>query len=295
MQRLERMFGPSSNSTCAGAVNMAHLRSMRLSLSDLIYRIDVLPSHPGRDPVKYINIGAGTTGTTTLFQDVCWASNMTGSHWGRRCLDRGGNSVALYEWYVRMFNCTEGYHDSCNRIDAIRIYYENFRKSMSSGGTYWTDSPASEAFVDALRLNPEMSVIATYRNPDEWAYKRRGLHNRSLICSPSLWNRPGVLHPFDYIGCLRAATGSTVEGVIVQLADVTRDMLKHAYIKMSTVNAFHVALHDRPFLPICAFDRVGSSPVDAVLHEYPELDVTGKRAPPLKKPPIARKRVAQGR
>lgn len=282
MERLERMFGPRSNSTCVGAVDMEALRTMERPLSDMMYRVESpspYSSHKHRDPVKYFHVGAGTTATRTLFQDYCFATGMTGLHWGTLCPKQRGTSLAVVQWDRRIFSCTQGVRRDCNREEAIRRYYPAYRDSMAAGGAYWSDSPTAETLLDALRLNPELSLIGTYRNPDMWAERRISQHGKSLICSPSLWDKPGVLHPFDFIGCLQAATGPSLYGVIVQLKGMSQEQMKQAYIKMSTINAYYTVLYDRPFVPICAFDSWQPAPIDVLLEAFPELDITGKRAP----------------
>ena len=262
LHRLQQMFGPGSVSNCSGAINMNELMMMRRPAINgrlqLPFRKDEEVSH-------YVNFGAGTTGTRFLFSIMCNYFDVSGTHYSSYC--HGKNSRRkehkVSAWYENLKGiCVSG---NPIRSKVEKKVFSHLVQDMlleQHGGSYWTDTPVAETFVDILGLRPWKFALATYRNPRDWAARRSAEHSQNLICHPTLWNSSLVLHPFDIIGCLEAR--EFVKDAFVPFSKIHSANLEHAFIKMNTVNAYQALARNIPFVPICVFDT-DQSAMDSII------------------------------
>lgn len=262
LHRLELMFGRDSKSNCSGAVDMDVLMKMRAPAINnrlqLPFRKDEQVSH-------YINFGAGTTGTRFLFTIMCNEFHVSGTHYAAYCRgeDVSRKEQTIPSWYESIKSHAKTGNPVRSTLE--KRVLSNLVKQMlleHHGGSYWTDTPVSEIFMDLIGLRPWKFVMATYRNPSEWAARRLAEHNQGLICHPSLWDSPVVFHPFDIIGCLEAR--DFVKDAFLPIKQISSTNLERAFIKMNTRNAYEALHRNIPFLPICVFDSNQNS-VEAVL------------------------------
>jgi hypothetical protein len=243
LQRLEKMFGKDSKSNCFGAVDMVTLKSMSMTPFHTHSRLDV-PYSKDEGVSRYINFGAGTTGTRFLFHDVI-CLHISGTHYVVHC---NTDRAKYKESILRTITNSTKSHDFLNSI----LAFVTDTLNVKHGGSYWTDSPVAEIFTDLIGLRPWALTMASYRGPESWAKSRIANHGSVPICHLSLWNRSEVLHPYDYIACLKMKTYS--KDALTSINTISAAQLEGAYIKMNTVNAFVALSRNVPFLPICVYD-----------------------------------------
>lgn len=277
LDRLKVLFGPKSKSQCAGAVDMSALRSMKTG--PLASRLNISLQSDEREP-RYISFGAGTTGTTWLFDIMCNSFNISGTHFHAYC-DGTGNNVrgtTSSNWSLDVYNHMAAKRPTSTAAEKKAL--SDMVKSMLQGkneGSFWIDSPVPQIFVDLIGLARWTLSMATYREPEVWVQRRFDRHSMEYMCHPRLWKAPGVLHPFDFIGCMSAT--SNVAKAFQFIKHIPRAGVKYAFVKMNTVNAYHALLHDIPFLPICIFDPDSGSAQNltqqleqhGVKHAFPQL------------------------
>jgi hypothetical protein len=111
----------------------------------------------------------------------------------------------------------------------------------------------AEIFPDLIGLRPWALITASYRDPMAWAKRRKEEHGMVSVCHRSLWNTSGVLHPYDYIGCLKTKS-NVKDALVIAAKKLSIPEMASAYIKMNTVNAFLALSKGVSFLPICIFD-----------------------------------------
>lgn len=257
LQLLESLFGANSTSSCAGAVDMQTVRHMqRPPVSN---RLGILP-RPDPGVNRYINFGAGTTGTRFVFGIMCDMFHVSGTHYASHCFLHKHNmkGTRVSSWYHSLqahMSSDPPTKSAVEERDLVAMLQDMLIEHK--GGSFWTDTPVANVFADVVGALPWALSMATYRAPRDWAQRRLDEHGRDVICRPRLWGAPGVLHPFDMAGCLNASR--TVEEAFVSIKDVSSDLLEMAYIKMNTVNARLALDSDLHFLPLCLFDNESSS------------------------------------
>ena len=219
-----------------------------------------IPPPPDDGAPRYINFGAGTTGTRFLFDLMCNVFNISGTHFRAFCNGSGNitRSTISSNWSFGVYDHMVSEPPMWTRYEMkalTRMVQEML--DIKNGGSFWTDSPVPQIFVDLISLIPRALSMATYRDPNVWAQRRTEEHSLEYMCHPKLWHASGVLHPYDFIGCLNASRH--VSNAFIFIKNVTKHHVKSAYVKMNTVNAYHALVRNINFLPVCLFDAESSS------------------------------------
>ena len=199
---------------------------------------------------------------------------MMGLHWGMHCSEghMREHRSPLMSWVLDLVRCVSKFSKKhCNRKAYLRRYRDGMLQTLAAGGSFWTDTPVSNGFVDIISLNSDLSIISTYRNPTNWARRRKENHGDDLICNPVLWNHSRLYHPFDLYGCLSIRPDDVVSGDLKFIRDLTDEQLRVAFVRMNSVNSYLAQRSGRPFLPICLWDEDFHSPVHSIAAVFPEL------------------------
>ena len=238
------------NGTCANAIDFARyghiLEKKGLVLSrSRVFTNEDPPSLYSTLPRKLslINAGAGSTGTSEIYEIMCNGLHVRAFHSPWHC------GVKKLDDLTIMFGRVHDIH--LDRITQARaeallrrlsagkvknrnphVLLERFYKErivQLSHVFFVTDSPVAEVLHELLLLSKQNSgLMLTLREPHDWAIKRITSYGNSLICRKQLWDNPDVLHPFDYIGCFIASKkhlrgikddGYTVEGAFTTILD----------------------------------------------------------------------------
>jgi hypothetical protein len=203
--------------------------------------------------LKVINIGAGTTGTRDLARLICKEFGVVTLHHTAVCNTNYHGiteQFAPLKWYfdVEAFIFLKFYHEVL--LDAVLNY------------DFLTDDPLAQLIQDVLTIVPNISVLSTIRDPVIWARRRKEQHMDAVICHPDLWTFPGVLHPFDFIGCLHAVSDDNkmekkkklVGDALVTIQNISEASLASAFIQYNTISLHQVLAARRPLQVFCFWD-----------------------------------------
>ena len=215
---------------------------------------------PRNITLKSLNVGPGTTGTRTVNTVVCQDLSVATIHWYSVCNNHTAD-LTVQRWASRLYKCTYQRRAKCPSSELL-LAYPNVLGTILTQFEYASDFPIGEMLSDILPYVPNLSVLMTVRDPDEWALRRQEVHRRTPICSRVLWDHPNVLHPFDIIGCLHSA--QFVHEALIPVSTVPRDVLREGFVRYNTAVLGIIEQHRLPFLPICLWDHHSSSSSDLV-------------------------------
>jgi hypothetical protein len=203
---------------CDGAIGKGKSKGYysKNKLMRLQYDFPVAPR------LKYLNSGAGTTGTRSLFRFFCSQWNVESLHYAvhcRRSLTKESNENSkrnspetltqtsalrnkLLMWYNHLTKCTVNPRNNCTSNEILTSLRERL-PSILTDYVFLSDTPIDMLFLEIYAaMKFQVRVFATLRQPMNWASRRVEEHPNTLICRQELWNQSSVYHPFDILGCL---------------------------------------------------------------------------------------------
>mmetsp|Transcript_16878 Transcript_16878/g.25419 ORF Transcript_16878/g.25419 Transcript_16878/m.25419 type:complete len:368 (+) Transcript_16878:184-1287(+) len=230
-------------------------------------RLQTLKVSDSRILLKIISIGPGTTGTRTIYSALCSVLHIRAWHYNSLCKEV---ESADFKVVKRMNGDVEYFETPRSGLLKITDALMAIRRSAPA----IVDTPASELFIDLSLSTPNAAIILSMRDPKEWALRRATIHaHETVICDRKLWDLPGVLHPFDFVGCLQSCRSCSRPLVSlheyiygqpfskfhkIDRTDITPAVavrlktLEEAYVRMNTVHACLASKRD--FLPVCLWD-----------------------------------------
>ena len=227
---------------CSKALNFSYEYSPH-AVHRESYLLDI-----ARDEItlKVVNIGAGTTGTRDLARLICKEFGLKTLHYTAVC-------NTPYHGVAEQFSPLRLYFD-IKASDFLRFYYKEVLLEVLTQYELLTDDPLAQLLPDILLAVPDVSILATLRDPLSWARRRKEKHPRAVICQPLLWDHPNVLHPFDFIGCLQQAGDQTVGEAIVLVQNISETSLASAFVLYNTVSLHQVLAAGCPVQAFCFWD-----------------------------------------
>lgn len=165
------------------------------------------------ETLRVVNFGAGTTGTTTLYNIMCNSYAVPSLHFRRICHSTASNP--LMHWYTHVVRCASSVTpiavcQSGHLLSRLQLALQRVATTM----TFVTDSPIDGIFTELLAASPQAAILNSCRDPATWAQRRMYGHSNAIICAHRHWNY--ILHPFDYIGCLQHSTSAAEAFVTLQ-------------------------------------------------------------------------------
>mmetsp|Transcript_24533 Transcript_24533/g.36108 ORF Transcript_24533/g.36108 Transcript_24533/m.36108 type:complete len:198 (+) Transcript_24533:70-663(+) len=152
--------------------------------------------------LKYINTGAGTTGTRSIHSLFCNYLQLKALHFSDSCNSDASNRNKLLTWYNHLTKCAVNKKNQCTCDQALNSLTPRLDSILTTFEAI-SDTPVDMLFPEIYSSANTVSVVATLRDPIAWARRRLEQHPNTLICRPELW-QASVLHPFDVVGCLQA-------------------------------------------------------------------------------------------
>lgn len=193
--------------------------------------------------VKIINAGAGTTGSSTVHQLLC-KSGFNAIHFYGDC-----NGAWVFDDTVNTFkalgNCAVQKKNEDNFFCNSTLLQESIIFSTSNALRYEAigDTPMQWFAPMIASWVPDLAIVLTVRDPNEWVAKRRHFHssNPDMMCHPNYWNEPSLVHPFDLYSCLSFDEDASKVIIDMNNPELTDQQLGEAFVIANIVNAHLVS------------------------------------------------------
>mmetsp|Transcript_18826 Transcript_18826/g.31524 ORF Transcript_18826/g.31524 Transcript_18826/m.31524 type:complete len:323 (-) Transcript_18826:294-1262(-) len=171
-----------------------------------------MPAQQSDLKVKIINAGAGTTGSSTVHGLLC--NDFKNSiHFYGDCAgeDVFGDTVLTFR---KLGQCAIQQKTSDNFFCNSTLLRQNLVSSTTNALLRFEavgDTPMQWFAAMISSWVPELAIIITVRDPDDWVAKRRHFHSShpDILCHPQYWDHPSLLHPFDIYACLKLDEDAT--------------------------------------------------------------------------------------
>lgn len=245
-----------------------------------------------------VNFGFGTTGTHALHDAMVRLFPVQRVHHYeeryaelfrvmRQCTGiKGGMSSTGMRQSVPQSKCRSKY--ILDKLSAVTA-------AVLQDSLFLSDTPMSVIFPDIFTIAPDLVTISTFRDMRSFMQSRNNHHRDDLICHPSLWGQPQLLHPFDITACLRLR--DTVHEALYYASELYRrksmkDDIKDAYRKQNSINML-LAAKNKKFLPLCLQDVNRDESTKIILRQvidhFYETNISwGKNYQPTKIAPSVR-------
>ena len=210
--------------------------------------------------LKVIGAGHGTTGTHSLFKELC-GMNFTSWHWEKTCNDVGPKPPFKEREQMgsRMYS-EQGAHALRERAIMSILDLAEHRTEVL------LDSPAYFMIDDMLAAFPRALVLLSIRDPAAWAARRLDVHgdheliclettNASITLGDSAVALPPLPHAFSLRACaeraaLRAAAAAAVlpGGTDVEAAAPSASTITFAGLTVRTSRSATLSVLARAFV-----------------------------------------------
>eukprot|EP00958_Prasinococcus_capsulatus_P004176 scaffold388_cov380-Prasinococcus_capsulatus_cf.AAC.33 len=166
---------------------------------------------PSEITLKLINMGPGTTGTRSVHTFGCNLGN-TQIHYGSHCAPEKGPLEGLTDlidlhFLIHQECIAKQLREPKCRTETV---LDQFRAALITIATHGVqvvaDNPLVSFLPQWLELNPDLKVMMTLRNPEEWALSRIH-HNRSHLTRCKNKAQQSASHLF-YLDCMQVGCAS---------------------------------------------------------------------------------------
>jgi hypothetical protein len=201
-----------------------------------------------RNDTIYLNYGAGTTGTRTIYSILC-EQKFKSFHYRNSCNNKQRRHMSISVSFTQLWECINNssmyFNEECKSINIINNMHESMIHDMKTW-RFMSDTPIDSLFPYMYSMTDKNNIhtINTFRDPDAWITRRLQEHE-FVFCKKHLWDMESVMHPFDILNCLNHSEYAfeSITKLSGSTTKFTKDdnkfalwKVKNAYIKMNTVN-----------------------------------------------------------
>jgi len=170
---------------------------------------------PSEITLRVINAGPGTTGTRSIHGMGC-AAGYKQVHYDRICNLDGEQKAAtdhLLRMHVKMRECSRHAADGggvqktpeCLTATVLDEFREALIRAATSGVEVIADNPYNNFLPQWLEINPDLKVMMSLRNPEDWAVSRvKHRWDRLVRC------RDGTKRSATYMNYLDCMQGTRI-------------------------------------------------------------------------------------
>jgi hypothetical protein len=254
---LDKVF--ATNSSCC---NVFDLTVTATNISSILQKrppiVDWSQASEKNISLVAVNFGPGTTGTHAIHEAVVMLFNSTQVH---HYYEPFTELIHLINQCIMTKHKSDkgkteepfpGVNTTTCKSSYILSQFSSITEILLTRETFVSDTPISILYPDLVMAAPHLLSVSSYRDAESYVPSRLHHHRSDLICPPSLWSDPTLLHPFDIIACLRLT--ETVSEAVMFIANVAQRpqaLFADAYRKLNSVNTLisgknnlHLCMHD---------------------------------------------------
>jgi hypothetical protein len=141
-----------SNSSCSKAIDLELYGNRRKNPRP----VNSIIAHERDIKLKYINIGAGTTGSRTIHRLFCEELGVISLHYSDSCNSAARERNKLLTWYNHVTKCAANSKNNCACIDVLKSVTDRIL-SISRTFEFVSDTPVDMLFQEFHAIAPHVS------------------------------------------------------------------------------------------------------------------------------------------